>query len=188
MAPADRGTTGEQGGGTRVDAAAAYLPPEPAPATRSGIVPADWWPRVGATLLDQLLLVVIFVLAAILLTIGGADPFHTRTTRVAVILLGLLYATLMLAFHRGQTVGKEVAHVRVVAEDGRPVGFGRAFGREAIKAVFGYTGIIWIVDVLWPLWQSENRALHDLIAGTRVVVAPKGPPNGYYDAGTGDPT
>jgi uncharacterized RDD family membrane protein YckC len=171
-----------------VDAAAAYLPPEPAPAARSGLVPADWWRRVGATLLDQLLLVVVFVLAGILLTIGGADPFQTRTTRVAVIVLGLLYATLMLAFHHGQTVGKEVVHVRVVAEDGEPVGFGRAFGREAIKAVFGYTGIIWIVDVLWPLWQSENRALHDLIAGTRVVEAPKGPPNGYYDAGTGDAT
>jgi uncharacterized RDD family membrane protein YckC len=39
------------------------------------------------------------------------------------------------------------------------------------KILFGYTGILWLIDVLWPLWQAENKALHDLIAGTRVVAA-----------------
>jgi uncharacterized RDD family membrane protein YckC len=28
-----------------------------------------------------------------------------------------------------------------------------------------------IVNVLWPLWQAENRAGHDLICGTGVVYA-----------------
>jgi uncharacterized RDD family membrane protein YckC len=30
---------------------------------------------------------------------------------------------------------------------------------------------MWLIDVLWPLWQDENKALHDLIAGTRPVEA-----------------
>jgi uncharacterized RDD family membrane protein YckC len=46
-----------------------------------------------------------------------------------------------------------------------------AFVREVTKVVFGYTGLLWLIDVLWPLGQAENRALHDLIAGTRVVAA-----------------
>jgi uncharacterized RDD family membrane protein YckC len=40
----------------------------------------------------------------------------------------------------------------------------------------------YVVDVLWPLWHRENRALHDLTAGTRVVQAERRPPNGYYPA------
>jgi uncharacterized RDD family membrane protein YckC len=35
---------------------------------------------------------------------------------------------------------------------------------------FGITGILWFIDVLWPLWHPENRALHDLATGTRVLT------------------
>jgi len=69
------------------------------------------------------------------------------------------------------TMKLEVARVRVLRRDGEPVGFGRACVREVTKVVFGYTGILWLIDVLWPLGQAENKALHDLIAGTRVVAA-----------------
>jgi uncharacterized RDD family membrane protein YckC len=30
-------------------------------------------------------------------------------------------------------------------------------------------GIAPLLDVLWPLWDEENRALHDFIVSTRVV-------------------
>jgi hypothetical protein len=30
-------------------------------------------------------------------------------------------------------------------------------------------GIASVLDVLWPLWDDENRALHDFIVNTRVV-------------------
>jgi hypothetical protein len=30
-------------------------------------------------------------------------------------------------------------------------------------------GIAQLVDVLWPLWDEENRALHDFIVNTRTV-------------------
>jgi uncharacterized RDD family membrane protein YckC len=45
-----------------------------------------------------------------------------------------------------------------------------------IKALlFGFVssftfGIASLLDVLWPLWDEENRALHDLIVNTRVIV------------------
>jgi hypothetical protein len=32
------------------------------------------------------------------------------------------------------------------------------------------TGILWIIDVLWPLWQPENRARRDLATDTRVIT------------------
>jgi uncharacterized RDD family membrane protein YckC len=55
--------------------------------------------------------------------------------------------------------------------------FGWSFFREfLIKTVlFGWVGgsfvIGWLLDVLWPLWDGENRALHDMIVATRVVSA-----------------
>jgi uncharacterized RDD family membrane protein YckC len=45
----------------------------------------------------------------------------------------------------------------------------------AVKALlFGIAssltfGLASLLDVLWPLWDEENRALHDLIVDTRVI-------------------
>ena len=30
-------------------------------------------------------------------------------------------------------------------------------------------GLAWLVDVLWPLWDEENRALHDMVVDSRVI-------------------
>ena len=54
--------------------------------------------------------------------------------------------------------------------------FGYAMLREvAVKALlFGIlssltAGLASLLDVLWPLWDDENRALHDFIVDSRVV-------------------
>src|SRR4051794_21188331 len=70
----------------------------------------------------------------------------------------------------GRRGARRPPKIRVVKEDGGPVRFGTAFGREFLKVIFGITGILWVIDVLWPLWHPENRALHDLAAGTRVLT------------------
>ena len=31
--------------------------------------------------------------------------------------------------------------------------------------------IPWFLDFFWPLWDDENRALHDMIVSTHVVQA-----------------
>jgi uncharacterized RDD family membrane protein YckC len=30
-----------------------------------------------------------------------------------------------------------------------------------------------LIDCMWPLWDAERRAFHDIICGTHVVRAPK---------------
>jgi hypothetical protein len=30
-------------------------------------------------------------------------------------------------------------------------------------------GLPWLIDALWPLWDRENRALHDMIVKSHVV-------------------
>ena len=48
--------------------------------------------------------------------------------------------------------------------------------REVVikQLLFGFVGgfflsIPTILDYLWPLWDDENRALHDMIAASRVI-------------------
>jgi uncharacterized RDD family membrane protein YckC len=185
MSTGDGGTSGDAGGAfgeAPPDARAAFgaeperpafVPPQAEPARgRGGPPPANWWPRVGATLLDQVVIIGVVLLGAAGAAVAGlAEDTVADVIIAALVLFALAYPIVMLTFHEGQTVGKQAARVRVLRLDGEPVGFGRAFVREVTKVVFGYTGFLWLIDVLWPLWQAENRALHDLIAGTRVVAA-----------------
>jgi uncharacterized RDD family membrane protein YckC len=145
-------------------------PPEPQPEPRHApLYKAGWWARVGATLLDALIIVAgALILGAIGAAIGGGDGFAAGFW-IGYAIGFLLYAPLMLAYHHGQTLGKQATGIRVVHRDGEPIGLGRAWLREVpIKYV---CGIIPLIDVLWPLWEERNRALHDLVAVTRVVQA-----------------
>ena len=148
-------------------------PAGPAPGTWQGRPLAGWWQRVGAALLDALIVGV--PVAAIALAV---DP-------ALGILLGLTaaltyYPLLMMrdGEANGQTLGKQIVGIRVVQESGEPFTYGPGVLREfAIKyLLFGTVGgfflaIPTLLDYLWPLWDDQNRALHDMLASTRVVHA-----------------
>jgi uncharacterized RDD family membrane protein YckC len=90
---------------------------------------------------------------------------------IAVYLAAIFfYAPVLLLARDGRTWGKQAADIRVVRKDGSPVGAGGAFGREWLKLIFALTVVLWVIDVLWPLWHPENKALHDLATGTRVII------------------
>jgi uncharacterized RDD family membrane protein YckC len=81
-----------------------------------------------------------------------------------------------MARTNGQTLGRKATDIRVIRTDGRPITFGFAMLREVVvkTLLFGVVGgmtvgIAQLVDVLWPLWDEENRALHDFIVNTRTV-------------------
>jgi uncharacterized RDD family membrane protein YckC len=66
----------------------------------------------------------------------------------------------------GRTVGKALAGVRVVEASGEPLGYGRALARH----------IAWFLSLLTlgmgflvAAARADRRALHDLVAGTRVI-------------------
>jgi uncharacterized RDD family membrane protein YckC len=72
---------------------------------------------------------------------------------------------------RGQTLGKRVLGIAVrrAGSLGR-LGYPRAAARFLVTFAFWLpAGLLALVDGLWPLGQRENRALHDLVAGSVVV-------------------
>ncbi|MFZ5767639.1 MAG: RDD family protein [Bacillota bacterium] len=73
----------------------------------------------------------------------------------------------------GQTAGKRVLGIRVVREDGGPVGFGRALLRETLAR--WAAGLVLGLGYLWAAWDAGGQGWHDKVAGTAVVrgvVAP----------------
>jgi uncharacterized RDD family membrane protein YckC len=97
---------------------------------------------------------------------------------LCVTVVAFLYAPALMARTNGQTFGRMAAGTRVVRANGQPITFGFAMLREvAVKALLfgligGITGgIVHLADYLWPLWDEQNRALHDFVVDTRTVLA-----------------
>jgi uncharacterized RDD family membrane protein YckC len=108
---------------------------------------------------------------------------------LALILDGILvWLTLIIGYliwwlivlKKGQTPRKQIAGIWVIKDDGRNSGWGATFVREfLIKSILMYLfaiitlGIVGLLNLLWPLWDKDNQALHDKIAGTYVVQGPR---------------
>jgi uncharacterized RDD family membrane protein YckC len=147
--------------------------------------PAAWGTRVGATLLDGLIvwgivLVAMFV-AAILMLMSGGRLDGPLPALLAIVSAGAYYVGSMTRSgeHNGQTLGKQAAGIRVERADGKPLGTGDVLLREGLlKGVLGYGtfGIGFLIDSLWPLGDKESRALHDLPVKTHVVDLTPAPP------------
>ena len=157
------------------------------PAGRAGPHLASWGRRAIAQVIDGIIIsigaVVVFaVLAALGLTVdtdGGAAAFivGALVAVVAFSLVALLYAPAMMSRTNGRTLGRMAVNIRVIRTGGEPITFGFALLREVLvksllvglisSATFG---LAWLLDILWPLWDEENRALHDFVVGTRTIV------------------
>jgi uncharacterized RDD family membrane protein YckC len=97
---------------------------------------------------------------------------------VGVSVLLLMYESVQLAIW-GQTLGKRLAGIVVVPEDGR-LGLTRALVRAAVYAlpialrpvpVLGViAGIFWVANVALMFERPKRQALHDRLARTRVVT------------------
>jgi uncharacterized RDD family membrane protein YckC len=147
---------------------------------------ASWGSRVGATLIDWLILLVpVGILLAIVLGVAAGSDTGAIVTGILGFLTYLvvvfLYAPLLMArggSRNGQTWGKQLLDIRVVRNGGQSMSFGYGALREiAVKGLaLGIAGSIipvipYLLNYLWPLWDDENEALHDKIVSTHVVRA-----------------
>ena len=155
---------------------------------------AGWWSRVGAALFDLLVISVPAVVLAVLIfgSVGAAFSADDEFGVVTLILGLIAYVSLLVAAvilyapllmrrtgeRNGQTWGKQLVGIRVVRTNGVPMDFTHSAIREALVKGLGLgfaSSIIpfipYLLDALWPLWDDEHRAIHDMVVGTRVVDA-----------------
>jgi len=93
-----------------------------------------------------------------------------------LMLLGLFIYNLVLLATRGQTIGKKLKGIRIVTHpDGaNPGGVKTIVLRGIINGLSGSVPLLGpvysIVDICF-IFREDQRCIHDLIAGTKVVVA-----------------
>jgi uncharacterized RDD family membrane protein YckC len=123
---------------------------------------------VVALLIDSLIFFVPLVVIS-----SAMSPSNGSISAAPVFLVFAaywLYSALMIGY-TGRTVGNMAARTRVVdAYSGGPVTTGKAFGRQlALILAWVLLVLPFIIDCLFPLWDSRNQTLHDKIASTVVV-------------------
>jgi uncharacterized RDD family membrane protein YckC len=151
---------------------------------------SGWWRRAGAQIVDGLIVGVGGLILVVAITAPfGIGFFASDTAGIVSILVGLLiavicvaivallYAPAMMARTNGKTLGRQATGIRVVRASGEPITFGFAMLREVVvkTLLFGIAasltgGLAYLADYLWPLWDEENRALHDFVVDTRTII------------------
>ena len=150
------------------------------------LVYASWGRRAAAVTIDG---IVLGFAALVLASLFGLVVSGVSTSWMAGVfgmyfayfvflaISQLVYAPVMLARSgdgNGQTLGKQALGIRVRDVNGGPVTGGQAFLREVVIrqiviGTFGWIVLAPILDALWPLWERDWRALHDLAASTIVT-------------------
>lgn len=153
-------------------------PRAPADATWPEGSPAGFWIRAAAVMVDSLVLQAVFLPFQLFIVyptlLAGGIRRPPASARMMAVNAGyylvtfFVYGGYSVWMHGrwGRTLGKVATGVKVVKVSGEPIGYGRAFGRwlgtllDFLTLSIGYllAGI-----------RSDKRALHDLVAGTRVI-------------------
>ena len=150
--------------GTEPDAGPAEAGP-PGAAAR----PAGFWLRAAAVGIDWAFMVAVQVALGLMLRVlWGRAPQGSRVFQAAGVAFEWLFPCVYsVLFHWlfGQTMGKILLRIRVVAVDGGPLTLGIAVRRL----------LAWVLSLaalglghLLAAVRVDKRALHDLLAGTRV--------------------
>jgi uncharacterized RDD family membrane protein YckC len=134
------------------------------------LIPASFWRRAAARIIDFLFFVVAF--APLAWFLFRTTPFVV----VVVVVAGLLAASalypLLAEYYFGKTIGKHMMKLRVVRESGARISFGQSIVRQLPIAL----EVFWI-DVLFALFTEKHQRAFELLSKTRVVVATENAPN-----------
>jgi uncharacterized RDD family membrane protein YckC len=126
---------------------------------------AGFWIRVGAYLIDAVILIVINFIVGLILGLVGLGK--TAVPSAVGFIIGIAYFVyLWSASGGGQTIGQRALGLRVIKTDGTQLDFGRSLLR--------YVGLIIAsipigLGLAWVGWDPQKQGWHDKIAGTYVV-------------------
>ena len=134
--------------------------------------------RLGASILDGLIFVLAILPTILMMSLGGPgsnDMGIIGFAITAMLVVGLFVFQTYLTAKTGQSLGKRWLGIRIVKMDGSNPGFVhgvllRSWILIAANAVPAAGNAFSLVDVLF-IFRSDQRCVHDLIAGTQVVDA-----------------
>ncbi len=147
---------------------------------------AGFGPRFVATLVDAIIMMAIDLLLIspvfLMMFLRGTGSGEPKGVDVTLLAVSGLSALLMMGANfwyvvggwarSGRTPGKALMGLVIVVpgESGPGIGWGKAIGRFL---TMGFLSGIFLVGYLMVLFRKDKLALHDLVAGTRVVQLKK---------------
>lgn len=143
------------------------------------------WRRILATLIDNLIFIVLYALLMLLLSYS-VRLFMLPSVVAAffVINVALLRSFYYFFFEGscGTTAGKWILRMRVVKKDGTPLtswtSLKRTFFSNTLPmlvSLFGWLGwiligVYYFISIITMSAEKDGSSLHDALAGTRVVM------------------
>ena len=128
--------------------------------------PAGPLPRILAYTIDLLIRWTLMLILGIVFNLIG--KLGMGIMLIVYFLLEWFYPVYFEVFHQGITPGKKTFELRVVNDDGSPVGWGGAMVRNLLRAA-DFLPFAYISGLICMVCSAHFRRLGDLAAGTLVV-------------------
>jgi len=148
--------------------------------TAAGRLYGGFWRRLGAFIIDLLMISLLCglmgIMAYIAYKVGLAGhnrklSFGNASPLMAFFTFGVVFLTsaYFIVFHgmSGQTIGKFVLRLRVIGSEREAITYRRALLRWIATVGFGL--LSFGVSFLWIIWSKEKRGWHDFLARTWVI-------------------
>jgi uncharacterized RDD family membrane protein YckC len=144
--------------------------------TTENIKYAGFWLRFLAVFIDGIILALAFY---IIQTVTGIELMQSYSANENPIpqsgmgsligfFINISYMTITTGSPLQATLGKKALGLRVIRSDGSEITYLRAFGRFWATIV---SYIILFIGYIMAAFTNQKKALHDMIADTRVVYA-----------------
>lgn len=158
--------------GTPAEVAAEFI-------SQVGLRYASYWRRAAAFLIDAALIFVMMgPLSALAVSLSNLVPQGARGPEqwlaglliTLTILTGVMAGGMIVLYFPilegrfGQTVGKAALRLRVVREDGLPIGY-----KEAILRRLSFYFEFFALDAVFPLFNKKRQRAMDIVAHTVVI-------------------
>lgn len=132
--------------------------------------------RTGAYLIDTAAMFLFWLVVYFVLSLGMQVIDELRALSgitQMVLLIGVfatqwIYWTATETFWNGQSLGKRLVGIRVVREDGSPVGFFESAVRNLLR-VIDFLPAAYCLGVITTLFSRQHRRLGDIAAGTLLI-------------------
>ena len=137
----------------------------------AGVAYAGFWIRLGAALIDGVVLWVVNTIVGLLFGVNalqvepGVAQAASPILPIVQHLIALTYGTFFIGKFAA-TPGKMALGLRVIISDGSKVSYARALGRFYATIL---SGLILGIGYLMIAFDDQKRGLHDHICNTRVI-------------------
>lgn len=139
--------------------------------------------RVGAQLIDMLILLLIYMALALagwlaIESIPGVISLWLQEYAAAILIL--IFAALSGGYFLigeyvtgGRTIGKRAMGIRVIQDNGRPISFLSSTIRNLLRVIDSLP-LLYFVGALFSFFHPHDKRLGDIAAGTAVVYEMEG--------------